>query len=259
MRSRWALGHAYNPASRSASVMASRADGGTEKPSASFSGFVKVSLRHPSHACTHTSAFGASIVGGESGSTSSGIESCTVPLTAPDPPASGDASIAVPLGVSVLGSREWLEDSGGSGEWGVSGRRLRGELGRSDGPGASRSFDLPLPKPLNAEARFEDDFRSGEEARPYGCVLCLRRPSTVPNRFSGLELCFSFTTTVSMWNQGRNTVCAPDPLFWLLLSSAWPEGGVIGGGAKLLEGVPVLLIFRVTGGKSPLRIRNAHV
>jgi hypothetical protein len=146
--------------------MASRVDGGTEKPSASFSGYLYVSRRYQFHFGVYTSGFGASLVGGDSGSISSGIESCIVPLTAPVPPVSGDVSIAIPLGVSVLGSREWLVDSGGSGDWGVSGRRLRGELGRSDEPGASRSFDLPLPKPLKAEPRFEEDFRSGDEARP---------------------------------------------------------------------------------------------
>jgi hypothetical protein len=72
-----------------------------------------------------------------------------------------------------------------------------GEPGRSDEPGASRSFDLPLPKPPKAEPRFEEDFGS-EEAWLYGCVLCLRRPSTVPNRFRGFELCLvSFTAMVS--------------------------------------------------------------
>ena len=63
----------------------------------------------------HTSGLGASATGGDNGSTSSGIESCTVPLTGLAPPASGAISAVVPFGISVLGSREWLGDSG-SGE-----------------------------------------------------------------------------------------------------------------------------------------------
>lgn len=52
-------GVTYNPASRSAFVIASRVEGGTEKPSASFSG----------------SALGSVVGGGAKGSLSSGMES----------------------------------------------------------------------------------------------------------------------------------------------------------------------------------------
>jgi hypothetical protein len=89
-----------------------------------------------------------------------------VPLTGADGLVSYGISEVVPFGTSVLGSLVWFGDSGGSGEPGVSGRRLRGELGRSDGPGASRSFDLPLPNPPKVEPMFVDDLRSGDEARP---------------------------------------------------------------------------------------------
>jgi hypothetical protein len=62
--------------------------------------------------------------------------------------------------------------------------------------GRARNLTV-LPKPPKAEPRFEEDFGS-EEAWLYGCVLCLRRPSTVPNRFRGFELCLvSFTAMVS--------------------------------------------------------------
>lgn len=118
-----------------------------------------------------------------------------VPLVTDGMLASRGLSVVVPFGVSVLGSRVWLGDSGGSGDRGVS--RLSGELGRSAAIGVSRSLDLPFPKPLNACPRLEEDFRSGEEARPYGCALCLRRPNTVPKRLRGLELCFSCTVCVS--------------------------------------------------------------
>lgn len=135
-----------------------------------------------------TSGLVSSTNGGEIGSLSSGIESCTVPLTALEPLASIGSWLAVPLGASILERRVCCGDSGGSGERGVCDWRRRGEAGRSDEPGASRSLDLPLPKPLKAEPRFEDDLRSGDEARPYGCALCLRRPRTVPKRFRGFEL-----------------------------------------------------------------------
>lgn len=51
-------------------------------------------------------------------------------------------------------------------------RRLKGERGRSEedeggGSSLSLSFFFPFPKP-NAEPRFDDDFCSGEDARPYG-------------------------------------------------------------------------------------------
>jgi hypothetical protein len=96
----------YNPASRSASVMASRVDGGTEKPSASFSGCVYVSLRSFTVVSSRTSSFICSTGVNSIGSTSSGIESCIVPLTPVGALDSMGVSSAVPFGVSTLGSRE---------------------------------------------------------------------------------------------------------------------------------------------------------
>lgn len=103
------------------------------------------------------------------------------------------SEVAVPFGSLIS-----LDGGGRSGEGARSDsrldeRRLSGERGRSaeeEGGGRSFSLFLPFPKP-NAEPRFDDDLASGEEARPYGWALCLLRPSTVPNRFSGFELCFS--------------------------------------------------------------------
>ena len=142
----------YNPASRSASVIASRVEGGTENPSSSFSG----------------SALGSAIGGGARDSFSSGIESWTVPLT-------GAAFVSISLEFAVpnpFGSSAPLEDGGCTGDGALSDsrldeRRLKGERGRSDmeGGGTSRSLFFPFPKP-NADPRFEDDFCSGEEARP---------------------------------------------------------------------------------------------
>lgn len=140
----------YNPASRSASVIASNVEGGTEKPSASFSG----------------SALGSAIGGGASDSFNSGIESCVVPLTG-----AGIGSIS--LEAVPFNSLTSLDGGGRSGDGALSDsrleeRRLSGERGRSDeedGGGRSLSLFLPLPKP-NAEPRFEDDFASGEDARP---------------------------------------------------------------------------------------------
>lgn len=143
----------------------------------------------------HTSGLVCSTGGGGRGSFSSGIEPCTVPLTALDVLASSGVSRAVPFVVSMLGTRVCLGDSGGSGERGVCDWKRRGETGRSEEPGASRSLDLPLPNPLKAELRLlEDPLRSGEVARPYGCALCRLRPRTVPKRFRGFELCFSCTS-----------------------------------------------------------------
>lgn len=141
----------YNPASRSASVIASRAEGGTEKPSESFSG----------------SGLGSEAGGGDRSSLSSGIESCTDPLT-------GTALVWCSFGVAVaipFGSSMSLDGGGCSREGALSDsrldeRRLNGERGRSEvGGGWSFSLCLPLPKP-NAEPRFEDDFWSGDDARP---------------------------------------------------------------------------------------------
>ena len=104
----------------------------------------------------------------------------------------------VPLGASALDRRAWLGESDLSDARGVSESRLSGDLGRSgdrEAPGASRSFDFPLPNPLNADPRFDEDFRSGDDARPYGWALCRLRPSTVQNRLSGFELCFSCTAS----------------------------------------------------------------
>jgi hypothetical protein len=111
----------------------------------------------------------------------------------------GDSGI-VPFGTSLLGGRVRLGDSGISDEPDVCGWCLKGEVGRSavelkEEVMWSRSFDLPLPNPLNAEPKLDDDFWSGDVARPYGCALCFRRPSTVLNRLRGFELCFSGTTT----------------------------------------------------------------
>jgi hypothetical protein len=224
----------YKPASLSASVMASTAERGTEKPSASFSGSGCVSATG----------------GGGKGSLSSGIESCTcvTPLVALDVLVFLGDSGMVPFGASVL---VWRVRLGESDLWealGLRERRRKGEVGRSAvGPREelkfSRSFVLPLPNPLKAEPKFDDDFRSGDVARPYGCTLCLRRPNTVPKRLRGFELCFSGT----------------EPLFWLLLSSAAGGDAGPGGGAKLREGVPALLNLRKGGGTSPLRILSAHV
>ena len=155
----------------------------------------------------------------------------------------------VPFGAaSVL---PWRVRLGESDLWEVLGlceRRRRGEVGRSavvlnEEPWFSLFFALPLPNPPNTEPRFDEEFRSGDVALPYGCALCLRRPKTVPNRLRGLELCFS-----------------TEPLFWLLLSSAAVgDVGRGGGGARFLEGVPGMLGFRTGCGASPFRILNAHV
>lgn len=76
----------YNPASLaslSASVIASLADGGTEKPSASFSGYSRTSVHSRSlDAKFHTSGLASSGGGGDRGSINSGITSWVVPFTA---------------------------------------------------------------------------------------------------------------------------------------------------------------------------------
>lgn len=158
--------------------------------------FLLVKLTQPVR--SHTSGLVSATGGGDSGSFSSGIVSCTgaFPFTALETLASSGLSEIVPFGVSVLGMRVWFGDSDLCGPRDADESRLKGEIGRSEdepkeAPRFSRSFDLPFPKPLKADPRFEDDFRSGDDARPYGCWLCLRRPKTVPNRFRGFELCFS--------------------------------------------------------------------
>lgn len=109
--------------------------------------------------------------GGDNGSFNSGIDSCAgaVPLTAFEVVGSGLSGI-VPFGASELPRRECVGDSDLSDARAVWERRLRGECGRSEEiVGGSRSLDFPFPNPLNAEPKFEEDFRSGEDARPYGC------------------------------------------------------------------------------------------
>ena len=144
------LSGCVNPASRSASVIASIVEGGTENPSASFSGSMLVSVAG----------------GGDNGSFSSGIESWVVPLIADEVLASKGVFEVVPLGVSVLLTRAALGDSGGSDVRPVCESRLNGEVGRSAAVSTSRSLDLPLPNPLKAEPRLDDDLRSGEDALP---------------------------------------------------------------------------------------------
>ena len=117
------------------------------------------------------------MTGGDSGSFSSGIESCmgAVPLVTLGALGAlgvlvsiGDSRI-VPFGASLLGRRARLGESALSTARGACWGRLRGDLFRSgETTWASRSFDLPLPNPLNAELRLDDDLRSGEVARPYG-------------------------------------------------------------------------------------------
>lgn len=123
---------------------------------------------------------------------SSGIDSWIDPFTTPElGPASSVGSGTVPFGLSLFGWRVCLGELDTSDARGVEEILLRGEAGRGEGePVVSRSFDFPLPKPPKVEPRLDDDFRSGELARPYGCMLFRRRLNTVPNRFRGLELCF---------------------------------------------------------------------
>jgi hypothetical protein len=98
----------------------------------------------------------------------------------------------VPLGLSLLDWRVCFGEPDTSDARGVEEILRRGEAGRGEGePVVSRSFGFPLPNPPKVEPRLDEDLRSGDPARPYGCTLCRRRLSTVPNRFSGLELCFA--------------------------------------------------------------------
>jgi hypothetical protein len=139
-----------------------------------------------------TSGCGSDDGGGDKGSLSSGIGSCSVPFTALElGPASMGGSGLMPFGLSLFDWRVCLGEPDTSDARGVDEILLRGEAGRGEeDPVVSRSFDFPLPKPLKAELRLDDDFLSGDSARPYGCTLCLRLLNTVPNRFRGFELCF---------------------------------------------------------------------
>ena len=105
------------------------------------------------------------------GSFNSGIESCTaaVPFIALElGPASLVGSADAPFGLSVLDGRVCLGELDASDGRGVVESLLAGDTGRSpdEEPGGSRSFDFPFPKPLKAAPRFEDDFLSGDNARP---------------------------------------------------------------------------------------------
>jgi hypothetical protein len=176
--------------------MASITEGGTEKPSASFWGYAHVSFIFILIHTSHTSGIVSAAGGGVRFSLSSGIVSRAVPFIASALVASASPGV---VAVNPFGTSAPPEEEGWTGETGVSGSRLdgirrNGERGRSaDEVVASRSFDFPFPKALNAEPIFEDDLWSGDDARPYGWVLCRRRPSTVPKRFSGFELFFSST------------------------------------------------------------------
>lgn len=146
----------------------------------------------------HTSGFVSASTGGDSGSFSSGIGSCIPLIIEEFDVISLTGSAGVPFALSLLGRRVCLGEAEASDARGVSDSRLDGVDGLSVGePGmASRSLDLPFPNPLNAALRLDDDFRSGDSARPYGWVLCLRRPNTVPNRlrlWRPLCLCDSWT------------------------------------------------------------------
>lgn len=73
----------------------------------------------------------------------------------------------VPFGRSPLDCRVCFGEPDTSDGRGVEDGLLAGDTGRSaDDPAVSRSLDLPLPNPWNAELRFEEDFRSGDGARP---------------------------------------------------------------------------------------------
>jgi hypothetical protein len=77
------------------------------------------------------------------------------------------SGLVVPFGLSLVDNRVAFGELDTSDARGVD-NRLRGDTGRFEGPeeepGGSRSFDLPLPNPPNG--RFEDDFLSGDDARP---------------------------------------------------------------------------------------------
>lgn len=159
--------------------------------------------------------------GGDSGSLSSGIVSCTVPFIALELGAisSAGSGLVVPFGLSLLDWRVCLGELEASEARGVEDSLLNGDAGRpAEDPGGSRSFALPLPNPPNAELKlFEEVFLSGEDARPYGCVLCLRRPNTVPKR---LRLCrppcfgsFTGGVTSAIIHVLKLTLHTPEPLF----------------------------------------------
>lgn len=120
------------------------------------------------------------------GSLSSGIVSCAMPFVALElgPFSLAGSGLMVPFDLSLSGCRFCC------GELDASDARVdslrRGDPGRAwDGLAVSRSLDLPLPNEPSVApklCRLEDDLRSGDDARPYGCLLSLRRPSTVPKR-----------------------------------------------------------------------------
>jgi hypothetical protein len=91
-----------------------------------------------------------------------------MPLGPPEPEVGSCAGsgLVVPFGLSLLDFRACLGELDTSDSRGVDSVR-NGDPGRpGDGLGMSRSFDFPLPNPLNAELRLVDDFLSGEDARP---------------------------------------------------------------------------------------------
>ena len=131
---------AYRPASRSASVIASTTEGGTEKPSASFSG----------------SGIGSDTGGGDNGSSSPGVGSCVVPFTTLElGPASSGASRPVPLVLSPTDCRVCFGEFDASDARGVKDILREGDVGGpEEDPGGSRSFCLLLPKPPKDVPRF---------------------------------------------------------------------------------------------------------
>jgi hypothetical protein len=102
------------------------------------------------------------------GSFSSGIVSRASPFGALELGISSwvGSGLVVPFGLSMLDLRVCLGEPDASDARGEDCFR-KGDPGRPmAGLGASRSFDLPLPKLPNAALRFVDDFLSGEDARP---------------------------------------------------------------------------------------------
>lgn len=122
-----------------------------------------------------TSALASSAGGGDIGSINSGIVSWAVPLTA------AGAGVGL-VGLSSAGSglapfaRSALDLRVNFGEPDASDTRgvvpVADEPGRSiEEPVVSRSLDLVFPNPANAEPKFEFGFLSGDDCRPYGCIL----------------------------------------------------------------------------------------